>query len=160
MRASFAAARADCSGCRRGSVAQQRRASPAFRGTLAEWRRLGSGEPYCRHFDTNTVTTISGEVVKVGRVKPLKEMGPGIHLELKTEGEPNVDVHLGPAWFIENQDTKILAGDRIQVKGSRTKIEGKPVLIASELRKNEDVLTLRDADGRPVWAGWRRSYGR
>ena len=87
-------------------------------------------------------------------------MGPGIHLELKTEGEPNVDVHLGPAWFIENQDTKILAGDRIQVKGSRTKIEGKPVLIASELRKNEDVLTLRDADGRPVWAGWRRSYGR
>ena len=35
----------------------------------ARWRSgggWGAGEPYCRHFDTNTVTTISGEVVKVG----------------------------------------------------------------------------------------------
>jgi hypothetical protein len=82
-------------------------------------------------------------------------MGYGIHLELKGDKE-TVSVHLGPAWFVENQDTTIEVGDKIGVKGSRVTFEGKPALIAAEVRKGDEVLKLRDETGTPLWSGWRR----
>lgn len=42
------------------------------------------------------------------------------------------------------------------MKGSRVNIMGRPALIASELKKGDSVLKLRDENGIPVWAGWRR----
>jgi hypothetical protein len=82
-------------------------------------------------------------------------MKRGIHLLLKTEKE-TIPVHLGPDWFIERQDTKIEKGDRIEIKGSRVTLGGKPAIIAAELKKGESVLILRDSAGVPVWSGWRR----
>jgi len=60
------------------------------------------------------------------------------------------------AWHVENQDIKIEAGDRIEVKGSRITYAGKPAIIAAEVKKGDEILTLRDENGFPVWAGWRR----
>jgi hypothetical protein len=45
---------------------------------------------------------------------------------------------------------------RIEVKGSRVTFEGKPALIAAEVRKGDEVLKLRDEAGMPLWSGWRR----
>jgi len=69
---------------------------------------------------------------------------------------PTCWVHLGPDWYITNQDVRIEANDQVEVKGSRITIEGAPALIAAEVKKGADVLTLRDESGLPVWAGWRR----
>jgi len=33
---------------------------------------------------------------------------------------------------------------------------GKPAIIAGEIKKGGNVLVLRDDNGVPVWAGWRR----
>jgi hypothetical protein len=74
---------------------------------------------------------------------------------LKTEKE-TVPVHLGPAWYVENQDSTIEPGDKIGVKGSRITFQEKSAIIAAELRKGEEVLKLRDEAGIPMWAGWRR----
>jgi len=41
---------------------------------------------------------------------------------VKTEKE-EISVHLGPGWFIENQDIKIEPKDKIEVKGSRITFE-------------------------------------
>jgi hypothetical protein len=65
-------------------------------------------------------------------------------------------VHLGPGWYIENQDVKIAPKDSIEVKGSRIILDGKPAIIAAEVKKGDDVLVLRDVSGFPVWSGWRR----
>ncbi|HEU4344281.1 MAG TPA: hypothetical protein VFU31_22205 [Candidatus Binatia bacterium] len=46
--------------------------------------------------------------------------------------------------------------DRVEVKGARITFEGKPAIIASEVKKGDEVLRLRDDAGFPVWAGWRR----
>jgi hypothetical protein len=115
----------------------------------------GPGGQYARIYDPKTVETVSGEVTSVQQMTPMKGMGPGVHLTLKTD-KGSLDVHLGPAWYIERQDTKIDAGDKIEVKGSRITFEGKPAIIAAEVRKGDEVLTLRDANGVPMWAGWRR----
>jgi hypothetical protein len=46
--------------------------------------------------------------------------------------------------------------DLVEVTGSRLTFQGKPALIAAEVRKGEEMLKLRDDSGYPVWAGWRR----
>jgi len=115
----------------------------------------GPGTPYSRMYNPQTVETISGEVVSVDKTTPMKGMGPGVHATVKTDKE-TIAVHLGPDWFIENQDVKIAPADKIAVKGSRITFEGKPVIIAAEVKKGDEVLGLRDANGYPVWSGWRR----
>jgi DNA helicase TIP49 (TBP-interacting protein) len=94
-------------------------------------------------------------VESVVKITPMKGMHSGIHLTVKTEKEI-VDVHLGPEWYIERLDTKIEKGDKIEIKGSRVAIDGKPAIIAAEVKKGENTLVLRDSSGVPAWAGWKR----
>jgi len=115
----------------------------------------GAGTAYARLFDPRTVETVSGEVVLIEKIKPMKGMRYGIHAVIRTDKE-TLSVHLGPDWYMENQDMEIAAKDKVEVKGSRVTIEGKPAIIASEVKKGEDILVLRDANGIPAWSGWRR----
>lgn len=122
------------------------------------WRGSGGWGPntqYNRMYDPKAVETISGEVSSVDRITPGKGMSGGIHMLVKTDKE-TVSVHLGPSWYIENQDVKIEPKDKVEVKGSRVTFGGKPALIASEVRKGNEVLTLRDESGFPAWMAWRR----
>ncbi len=122
------------------------------------WKGSGGwakGTPYSRMYNPKTIETISGEVVKVDTITPMRGMYYGVHLIVKTEKE-EISVHLGPGWYIENQDVKIEPKDKVGVKGSRITFKGEPAIIAAEVTKGEDVLKLRDENGFPVWAGWRR----
>ncbi|HEX6613982.1 MAG TPA: hypothetical protein VF022_08985 [Rhodanobacteraceae bacterium] len=137
------------------ALAQQQPASGQGYGTR--------GMAYTGMYDPKTVETLHGEVVSVDRATPagglmermMRGTHYGIHLTVKT-GKETISVHLGPAWYIENQAVKIAPKDEIEVKGSRIMFEGKPALVAAEVRKGNEVLTLRDANGFPVWIGWRR----
>ena len=115
-------------------------------------RRGMAGE---RMYNPQTVETISGVVVSVGKSGGMKGMSQGVHAVVKTDAE-TISVHLGPAWFIDNQESKISPNDRVEVRGSRITFEGKPAIIAAEVTKDGQTLTLRDASGAPVWRGWRR----
>jgi len=122
------------------------------------WRGSGGwgpGTPYNRMWDPKTVETISGEVISVDRITPNKGMAGGVHMNVKTDKE-TVSVHLGPSWYLENQDVKIVAKDKVEVKGSRITFGGKPAIIAAEVKKGDDVLKLRDDTGFPMWSAWRR----
>jgi hypothetical protein len=101
------------------------------------------------------VETIAGEVVSVDLVTPMKGMSQGVHLAVKTEKE-TLDVHLGPSWYLENQDVKLAPKDQVEVKGSRVTVAGKPALIAAEVKKGDSVLVLRDEKGFPAWSAMRR----
>jgi hypothetical protein len=130
------------------SVAQQ---GVSWRGG----RGWGMGSAYSRMFNPGTIDTISGEVIRVDAITPMKGMSYGVHLMVKVDRE-TLSVHLGPAWYVENQDTKIELKDKIEVVGSRIAFDGKPAIIAAEVRKGNEVLKLRDKNGFPIWSGWRR----
>jgi hypothetical protein len=115
----------------------------------------GGGTQYGRMYDTKTVETLVGKVVRVERITPTKGMSYGVHAMVITEKE-TVSVHLGPGWYIENQDIKIEPKDEVQVKGSRITFQGKPAIIAAEVKKGDEILELRNESGFPVWSGWRR----
>lgn len=123
------------------------------------WKGCGGwcGEGgYGRMYDASKVETVSGEVTAVEQVTPMKSMGQGIGLRLKT-GTGTLLAHLGPQWYIERQDVRIAAGDKVEVKGVKAVRMGQDVFIAAEVKRGEDVLKLRDENGVPAWAGWRRA---
>ena len=116
----------------------------------------GKDSQYQRMYNPSTVETVSGEVVSVGTFTPTKGMGKGVHVELKTD-KGTISVHLGPAWYVDEQNVKIEKGDKIKVTGSRVTFEGKPALIAQTVEFGKETLKLRDTNGVPMWAGQRRS---
>ena len=120
------------------------------------WRGgCGNGSPCCRTYNSETEETISGEVVSVDKIVRGKEGFYGIHITVRTDKE-TVTVHLGPGWYIENQDTKIEIKDKVEITGSKISYEGKTAIIAYEVKKGDDTLVLRDAHGFLAWRGWRR----
>ena len=70
---------------------------------------------------------------------------------LQTDKE-TIAVHLGPAWYIDKQTPKIETNDTITVTGSRVTIDGKPAIIAAQVKKGNEVLKLRDENGIPAWS--------
>ena len=115
----------------------------------------GTGNAYNKMYNPKTVETISGEVVSVDRITPIRGMSYGVHVTVKTDNE-TISVHMGPGWFIENQDVKIKPKDKVEVKGSRITFDGKPAIIAVEVKKEDEILRLRDESGFPAWSGWKK----
>jgi hypothetical protein len=115
----------------------------------------GMGAPYQRMYNPKTVETIAGKVIALDTIPPMRGMAGGVHLRLVTQGK-EISVHLGPAWYLDNQDFQIKEGDRIEVTGSRVTFANAPAIIAAQIRRGDRVLTLRDKNGFPAWSGWRR----
>jgi len=121
-------------------------------------RGWGLGNQYCLVYKPDTTETISGEVISVEKTAPKKGMFYGVHLMVKTD-EKTVSVHLGPGWYIENQGIKISPEDKVEITGSKVTFDEEEVIIASEVKKGDEVLKLRDEKGIPAWSGWRRGSG-
>ncbi len=115
------------------------------------WGQSGPSNLY----DPQAVTTISGVVVSL--TPPQAEAGlPYLaYLTLRTEKE-KIKVFLGPSPYVDKLPVQIKALDKIQVTGSKITWKGKPVILAAEVKKGDQVLKLRDPNGTPVWSGRKR----
>lgn len=132
--------------------------SPSMAQAGVKWHGSGGWgptTPYGRMYNPATAETLRGEVVGIQQFVPAKGMRSGVHVQLKTDKE-TIDVHLGPTWYVENQDVKIAPKDQIEVKGSRITFDGKAAIVAAEVTKGDETLTLRDQNGIPLWSGWKR----
>lgn len=109
-------------------------------------------EFYGSNYDMRTVETIRGEVVDVQTERHGPGRGEGMHLMLKTETE-TIPVHLGPVWYLDEQKVSVKAGDVVEITGSRTTFEEKPVILASGIATTDSKIRLRDDRGVPLWAG-------
>ena len=104
-------------------------------------------------YDTSTEVTIRGTVQEVKEVADTSRGGSatGTHLTLKTEKE-TLDVHLGPTAFLADQKMSLSRGDELEITGSRVKVAAKDAVIAREIRKGAQTVTLRDDKGVPKWS--------
>jgi hypothetical protein len=107
--------------------------------------------PGGRAFDPEAVTTIQGEIADIQRTAG-RHGHEGVHLTVAM-GSEKLTVHLGPDFYVDGQALQLAKGDRIEVKGSRTSFDGQPVIVAQEVRRGDQVLALRDANGAPLWRG-------
>lgn len=112
----------------------------------------GADSPYNQLYNTRTVFTFKGKVVGKEVSPPMKGMANAVTLLVKSsETSTTWHVDVGPDWFVVNQVTEIRVGDAVQITGSRVKIDGKDVILASQIVKGKAVLALRRPMGRPYW---------
>jgi hypothetical protein len=89
------------------------------------------------------------DVARIGeRLKKAGRPDFGMVLKLETRGAIR--------WYVENRDVKLEPKDTVEVKGSGVTLQGKPVLLAAEVKKGDATLVLRDEAGIPAWTGVRR----
>jgi hypothetical protein len=118
--------------------------------------RQGSGGEGPR-YDTSTELTLRGTIEEVREVADATRgrSATGLHLVVKTEKE-TIEVHLGPATFIAEQKMSLNQGDAVEIVGSRVKLAAGDAVIAREIRKGTQTVTLRDDKGIPKWSRGRR----
>jgi hypothetical protein len=115
----------------------------------------GMGQGAGRMYDPATETTVKGTVEEVKQIPGQRGGASGAHLIVKTDKE-TLEVHLGPTAFLEKEKFTFAKGDQIEVTGSKVKIGAADALLAREVKKGDKTLTLRNAQGIPVWSGGRR----
>ena len=111
----------------------------------------GGGAGYDRMYDPKTVETVSGEVVSVDKISD-RGMDYGVSLTLKTAKE-TILVYLGPGWFLDKQDLSFAPQDQVEITGSQITFQGRPAILAAQVKKGGKSLKLRDPAGIPAWAG-------
>ena len=111
----------------------------------------GKGGGSSGHYNPKTVVTVSGVVVS--KTPPSGQPGLPylVYLTLQTEAGP-IDVFLGPSLYLDQLPVTIKVLDRIQVTGSKIMWGGKPVILAAEISKGDQVLKVRDRKGVPLWS--------
>jgi hypothetical protein len=122
-------------------------------GAMAQPQGQGMAPGWGRLYDPKTVETLKGEITSVDIITAGQMDIPGrVTLNLKTAKE-SILVYVGPEWYVKQQEVRLVAGDQVEVKGSRVTMEGKPYIIPNYVKKGDRMLKLRDDTGMPLWAG-------
>jgi hypothetical protein len=104
-----------------------------------------------RVYSSATETTVAGTIDDVKTISPGNGPG-GLHLIVNTSSGP-LEVHVGPTWYVSSRNVTFVKGDAVTVVGSKVTMSGRDVLVAREITKGQQVLTLRTSNGVPVWSG-------
>jgi len=117
----------------------------------------GREGPSKKIFDSKTIKTISGQVIKVGQV-PEPGLGMEMRLTVFIDKKEVLPVLLGPAFYIigSEEADPFKIGDQVTVSGSEVTVNGEPLMIAMTVKRGNQVLRLRDKDGNPEWIGWKK----
>lgn len=106
-------------------------------------------------YDPKTEVTVKGTIEEVQEHPSRGGPHTGQHVMLETDSG-RLDVHFGPTDYWMENGFELNTGDSIEVTGSKTKVDDADVLIAREVKKGEEVVTLRDEQGVPAWSRNRR----
>jgi hypothetical protein len=99
-----------------------------------------------------TVINVPGTVASVKRV-PSGSLLAGLHLMVKSKTD-TFDVYLGPSDFLKFLRVSFSVGDQIKVIGSKVKLGNADVILTRKVNDGYAQVTLRDANGAPVWQSW------
>ena len=118
----------------------------------------GREDPYKKIFDSKTIKTISGQVIKVDQV-PEPGFGMDIRLTIFIDKKEVLPVYLGPAFYIVGSDqaSHFKIGDQVTVTGSEVTRGDETFLLATTVKRGNEVLRLRDKDGNPEWVAWKKT---
>jgi hypothetical protein len=107
--------------------------------------------PYvCKMKGTCKAFEGAGKIVQLQTVMIEDGMYPGMAILVDTKTQGQMLVHLGPVWYLERQEFDLHPGDEVGIKGMCDKHDSQTMVVAYELRKGNYVLSLRDAQGRPI----------
>jgi hypothetical protein len=100
-------------------------------------------------YDPATETKLKGTVEELKFVPPSGGK-PVAYLVIKS-GADTLQVFLCPKTFLDQMGTTFKPQDKIEVTGSKVQQDGQDLILAREVDKGDDMLTLRFKDGKPAW---------
>ena len=103
-----------------------------------------------RPYDPAQEVTVSGTVTDILHPSMGRRM-TGTHLMMSVDGK-SVEVHLGPTSFLDSKQFALAKGDTLILTGSKAAGNGSEFIIAREITKGSQTLTLRDKNGIPSWS--------
>jgi sporulation protein YlmC with PRC-barrel domain len=106
---------------------------------------------YNKKYDVSKLTTSEGTVQSLGTFHIEANSAPGLLIELKTEKGDVMVVHAGPSAFAQSKSFTLATGDKISVSGTQIEFDSKTILMAGEVKRGNDTLTLRDSSGKVQW---------
>ena len=120
--------------------------------TLIAVTAFGQGMGQRRMFyDPSTVTTITGTIQSVDTLTGRGGNFQMIQLTVK-DSSGTIPVHIGPAFYLDRQEISFKAGEAVVITGSKMQFNGNDFIAAAVVKYGGKTLTLRDDNGRPVWA--------
>jgi hypothetical protein len=100
-------------------------------------------------YDPATETKLKGTVEELKFVPPSGGK-PVAYLVIKS-GADTLQVFLCPKTFLDQMGATFKPQDKVEVTGSKVKQDGEDLILAREVDKGDDMLTLRFKDGKPAW---------
>ncbi|MGC9400008.1 MAG: hypothetical protein ACP5HM_12845 [Anaerolineae bacterium] len=137
--------RRDCGGEFRGSTAQGQGqgtgggGARGFNGAIGTGSVNGQGEPLAENPQAGRETVI-GEIIELDS-----------EMLVQTEDGDEILIGLGQIWYRDEAGFVLTVGDEVSVEGFYEDGEFKAGVV--ENLSTGETLTLRDASGRPMWAG-------
>jgi hypothetical protein len=98
-------------------------------------------------YDPATETKVKGAVSELKFTAAAKPVA----LLIVKSGSDTLQVFLCPKSFLDSMGTTFKADEKVEIIGSKVKQNGEDVILAREVDKGDDVLTLRFKDGKPAW---------
>jgi hypothetical protein len=110
----------------------------------------GSGQPM---MDISNPISLTGTIVDTSHYAA--GVGPGqgeasSYLLFGTTDGKEIRLVAGPSWYLDSQGLTFAAGDAVTVSGW---YEADGDLVVASVATGGKAISLRDADGRPLWAG-------
>ena len=117
--------------------------------SLTSFAQKPAPKPVPLKYDLQSETKLKGTIEELKFPEKGKEK-ESAHLVLK-DTDKMIDVTLCPKSFLDDMGISFAKGDEISLIGSKITQDGGDILLAREVSKGDDKLTLRDAKGEPVW---------
>jgi hypothetical protein len=106
-------------------------------------------------YNDSAAQTVKG-VISDTRTITLQDGAEFMQMDVDTE-HGTIPIHLGPVWYMDEYADRfdVNKGRSVSVVGSRSTVQGKEVLVASEITNEEGKqhMRLRHPDGIPAWVG-------
>jgi hypothetical protein len=110
----------------------------------------GSGQPIT---DGSNPVSLAGTIVDTSHYAVGEGPGRGeasSYLLFRTTDGKEIRLVVGPSWYLDSQGLTFAAGDAVTVTGW---YEADGDLAVASVATGGKTITLRDADGRPLWSG-------
>jgi|SRR3989339_374686 len=121
----------------------------AQENNMAGW---GMDDPYNRLYDAKEVDTIKAVIRDIKEITPLPGMAPGLGMEIEEKSGDRYLVHICPLAYKNAASIGLKKGDKINLRGCLVEIDGKEVIMAAKIKKDEKSIKVRlTSDGKPFW---------
>ena len=101
-------------------------------------------------FDSASQTTITGVIDQVSEYRCPISGTIGSHLTVSSP-EGIVEVHLAASKFLKEYGFAFAKGDIVKVTGTEAVFDGKPAMLARQVKVGKRTYFFRDEKGIPLW---------